>query len=95
MQYRDHHGGVTTMKNFDLTSDVSLTALGMVLSELRWRSRITCEDLGKEAEVPVATIKELEAGQIDIDMLTLFKLLSILRVDAGEFFLLLETKSQS
>jgi hypothetical protein len=86
------------MINFSNDSDprpkeLRLERLGKIFGELRWRSRLSCRELSELSETAVETINKLEAGDLDIDIKTLTRLLKAMRVLPEQFFQLTESHS--
>jgi transcriptional regulator with XRE-family HTH domain len=75
------------------TIELRLKRLGKTFSEVRWRSRLSCHELSGLSDIAVETIYQLEAGELDIDILTLSKLLTALQVLPEHFFQLNESNA--
>ena len=73
--------------------ELRLKRLGQTFGELRWRSRLSCHELSELSETSVDIINKLEAGALDIDVLTLTKLLTAMQVLPEQFFQLAESSS--
>jgi hypothetical protein len=73
--------------------ELRLERLGKLFGELRWHSRLSCNELSELSETSVETINKLEAGALDIDILTLTKLLTAMQVLPEQFFQLTESSN--
>lgn len=62
---------------------MKLTQLGNSIAQLRWNKHMTVADLAAETELDCEYIAAVEAGKVDIDLLTLHLICAALDIDVS------------
>ncbi len=70
-------------------------SIGEQLAELRWRQRFTLAELADVIGLSTEYLRSVEAGELDLDLITLNRLTEILGIDCSELFQLAEDRTHA